>query len=177
MPSSYTNLIYHVVVETQDRRPIVRSDWREELHRYIGGIVMRRRGAFHEIGGCADHVHLLASFKAEPSVAAMLRLIKANSSKWVNERIMFAELRPDPSPATMLRLIKANSSKWVNEQEFLAERFSWQEGYAAFTVSASQMDRVRRYIQNQERHHRRYTYDVELAELVQRHQPRRGDIG
>ncbi len=302
MPSSYTHLIYHVVFGTQARRPLIERLWGDELYRYIGGIIMGQRGALHEIGGTADHVHILAGFKAEPPVATMLRMIKTSSSKWINRRkflgerfswqegyaafsvspsqlprvrryirnqdqvhrrctfdaeldllllrhevspvgpghskpasshtrlsyhIVFgtkyrqpviqppwrdelyrtidsiierqrgvlheingvadhlhllADFRAEPSVATMLRLIKTNSSKWVNEQEFLSERFSWQKGYAAFTVSFSQMDQVRRYIQNQEQHHRRYTLDAELDQLVKRHklsppQPRRGQIG
>ncbi len=296
MPSSYTNLLYHIVFSTKDRQPTILPTWRDELHRYIGGIVLRQHGVLHEINSLPDHVHLLVSLRAEPSVATTLRLVKANSSKWVNRRdflrerfgwqpgyaavsvsaskmeavcryirnqesrhrrlsfdeelkallrdrdlasdtrtrliyhIVFgtkyrrpvilptwreelyrqigdivsrqrgelyeingmpehlhllAHFRAEPSVAAMLRLIKTNSSKWVTGAGVLQDRFDWQVGYAAFSVSLSEVETVRRYIRNQEKHHRRFSYDVELKALLRRHeralsppptQPRRGDI-
>lgn len=95
----------------------------------------RRRNL--EIGGVEDHVHLLAKFKASVSVSDMLRLIKANSSKWANER--------------------------------MDGEFAWQEGYAAFSVSESQVVPVRRYIRNQVQHHRRQSYQEEFVALLERH--------
>ncbi len=139
MPSSYTDLIYHIVFDTRDRQPVILPPWREELYRYVGGILMRQRGVLHEIGGAEDHVHLLAGIKAEPSVAAMVRMIKTSSSKWINRR------------------------------KLAGERFAWQEGYAAFSVSLSQLSRVRHFLQSQERHHQRHTFDEELDLLLKRH--------
>ena len=81
-------------------------------------------GILLAIGGMPDHVHILARLKTDLSLAMMLKAVKGESSRWVN-----AEKRP-------------------------AQRFGWQEGYGAFSVSASHLERVRRYIHNQERHHR-----------------------
>jgi REP element-mobilizing transposase RayT len=86
-----------------------------------------------------DHVHLVAKFKADRSVAEMVRLIKVNSSKWVNER------HGEPG------------------------RFAWQSGYAAFSVSQSQLDGLRTYVRNQEAHHRTRSFQDEYREFLNRH--------
>jgi REP element-mobilizing transposase RayT len=112
---------------------------REELYRYIGGILRSNNGCLHEIGGVEDHIHLLAGIPATIPVA------------------------------DMIRLVKTNSSKWVNENQRLSGRFQWQTGYSAFSVSYSQMERVRRYIQDQEEHHRTHEFKEEFLELLKRH--------
>ena len=92
-----------------------------------------------EIGGMPDHLHILASFKADTAVATMLRRIKANSSGWMNRR---PEAR---------------------------SRFGWQTGYAAFSVSEPQVEKVRQYFRNQPEHHRRKTFQEESVELLRKH--------
>ena len=92
-----------------------------------------------EIGGMPEHIHVVAKFKAEPSVAEMIKTFKAKSSKWVNER-------PDQQG-----------------------RFSWQTGYGAFTVSASQLATVRQYVRNQEEHHRLVSFQEEFVALLKKH--------
>ncbi len=109
MPSTYANLLYHIPFSTKDRRRFTTPQLQSELHPYIGGIILDAGGVPIEIGGVADHIHILAKLPATISIADALRLIKANSSKWVGER-------PD-----------------------LARMFAWQTGYAAFTVSKSQV--------------------------------------
>lgn len=73
------------------------------------------------------------------------------------------------SVATMVKTIKSKSSKWLNTQPKSPGRFEWQRGYAAFSVSASQLDKVRRYVRNQEQHHRRTTIQEELRALLDKH--------
>jgi putative transposase len=85
MPNTYTNLLYHIVFSTKERAPLITDDLKEELYKYIGGIIREEGGVLLEIGGIEDHVHLLAKLKPAKSVSEMLRLIKANSSKWANE--------------------------------------------------------------------------------------------
>src|SRR5262245_16625154 len=82
MPSTYTNLLYHVIFSTKERRPFITSELRERLHPYIGGIIRDAGGEPIEIGGVADHVHILAELPSTLAVADALRLIKSNSSKW-----------------------------------------------------------------------------------------------
>jgi putative transposase len=92
-----------------------------------------------EIGGMPDHLHLLVQLKPVASLSDFLRVVKANSSKWFNERF--------ESP----------------------NKFAWQHGYAAFTVNESQSSRVRQYIQDQAEHHRQHDFKIELRELLTRH--------
>lgn len=139
MPSTYTNLLYHIIFSTKQRTPLINKDFQEELYCYIGGIIRAEGGTQLEIGGTSDHIHILAKFKPAISISDMLEKIKANSSKWVNDHKM--KLR----------------------------KFGWQEGYAAFTVSESQVPAVREYIQNQEEHHRKQTYQEEFVALLDRH--------
>ena len=139
MPSTYTNLLYHIIFSTKQRQRLITNDFKEELYRYIGGIIRAEGGIQLEIGGTDDHVHILA------------------------------KLKPAESVSQMLNRIKANSSKWINENEKSSVRFAWQEGFAAFTVSESQVEPVRQYIRNQEQHHRRLTFQDELLAFLQRH--------
>jgi len=140
MPSTYTNLLYHIIFSTKDRRPFINKKFREELLPYIGGIIRDAGGVPLEIGGVEDHVHIFAKFSPTLAIAEAVRLIKANSSKWAGER-------PD-----------------------LVRAFAWQTGYAAFTVSKSQAGSVRRYIRNQEEHHRKKSFKEELLALLEKHE-------
>ncbi len=139
MAGTFTNLLYHIVYSTKHRRSLIQSPLRDELYKYIGGIIRAEKGILLEVGGMPDHVHLVTRFKADSSVAEMLRLIKCNSSKWANER-------PDRT-----------------------EAFEWQTGYGAFTVSESQLAAVRNYVRNQEEHHRHRTFQEEFTELLRKH--------
>jgi REP element-mobilizing transposase RayT len=138
MPSTYTNLLYHIVFSTKNRKPFIQPDLRDELYPYLGGAIRDEGGILLERGGMSDHVHLLVKLPATIAFADFLRTIKANSSGWVRKR-------PD-----------------------FPTGFAWQVGYAAFTVSESQAEFVRRYIQNQERHHRRRTFKQELVTLLKK---------
>jgi REP element-mobilizing transposase RayT len=139
VPSSYTHLLYHLVFSTKDRRPLITPELRAELYPYIGGIIRNKPGILLDIGGMPDHVHLVA------------------------------RLRPDIALAEMLCVIKANSSKWANERRDLTTEFAWQKGYGAFTVSESQLAVVRHYVQMQEEHHRKQTFQEEFVALLKKH--------
>lgn len=138
MGSSYTQLLFHVVFSTKERQSLITPQLQEELYKYIEGIVRGEGGSLVEIGGIHDHVHLAVRLKADMSLADIVRRIKANSSKWVNER-------PDQKI-----------------------RFQWQEGYGAFTVSQSQLDKLLQYIRTQEEHHRKKTFQEELVEFLRK---------
>jgi putative transposase len=139
MASTFTNLLFHIVFSTKDRTPSIHEGLRERLYEYMGGIIRGERGTLLEIGGVPDHVHLLAKLKSDISIAEMVRLIKSNSSKWVNESI-------DPTG-----------------------RFEWQTGYGAFSVSESQAKKVQKYIANQESHHAKVSFRDELITLLKKH--------
>ena len=137
--STFTNLLFHIVYSTKYRKPVIEKSWQDDLYGYTGGIIRDHKGTLLCMGGVSDHVHLLAKLSPTIAVSDMLRLIKSNSSKMVNE--------------TMTLLIP----------------FEWQPGYAAFSVSESQYPRVRDYILNQEEHHRKKTFQEEFIELLEKH--------
>lgn len=139
MPSAYTHLVYHIVFSTRERRPLITPKLADELYPYIGGIVKEQHGTLLEIGGVEDHVHLVARLHPATSIAEIVRLVKANSSKWVREC--------------------GDLGKWLG----------WQTGYSAFTVSASQVATVRRYVKNQRQHHRKKSFKDELLVLLRKH--------
>ena len=107
---SYTKLTYHVIYGTKFREKRITEPFRERLYAYIGGIVRANKGHLIEIGGVEDHVHLVVNFSASQAVS------------------------------DTIRDVKASSSKWFNELEECKNRFEWQKGYSAFTVSYSQID-------------------------------------
>jgi len=139
MAHSYVMLVLHVVFSTKGRVPFIGASHRDRLYEYMGGIIRNERGILLAAGGMPDHVHLLARFRASVSLSEMLKLIKGRSSHWMNEL-------PD-----------------------LGYRFDWQEGYAAFSVSESQIVAVRKYILTQEQHHARRTFHQELVALLRKH--------
>ena len=138
MPGAYCNLLYHFVFSTKERRPLIAPAIKPRLREYIRGILKKDEGELLELDGVADHVHLLV------------------------------RLHPGCAVADALRMIKANSSKWMNETARRGPRFAWQEGYAAFTVSQSQVPRLLTYIRGQEKHHRRVDFRNELVALLRR---------
>ncbi|HYN19552.1 MAG TPA: IS200/IS605 family transposase [Thermoanaerobaculia bacterium] len=138
MATTFANLLYHVVFSTKNRLPSIRTEIREPLYEYMGGILRGEGGVLLEIGGMPNHVHLLTKLKTDVAVSVMVQKVKAKSSKWLNER--------HGSP----------------------ERFEWQAGYGIFSVSASLAEKVRRYIREQEEHHRRVSFRDELVTLLKR---------
>ncbi len=139
MPQSFACLHYHLVFSTRHREPWLTADLRPRLFDYLGGVLRAHDGCLVAAGGVEDHVHLLARLGREMAVAEALQLLKANSSKWVHET--------GAGPPA----------------------FGWQTGYAAFTVSLSQMDAVKSYLARQEEHHRTQTFQDEFRALLRRH--------
>jgi len=139
MGHTYTALRYHVDFGTKGRVPSIQPWVETRLYDYIGGIVRAENGIAIAIGGMPDHIHLLATFHPTTCVADLLRRIKANSSKWVHENL----------PGM--------------------QAFAWQTGYAAFTVSQSNLGEVEEYIRSQETHHARLSFKDEFVAFLQRH--------
>ena len=136
--STYTNLLFHIIYSTKYRKPTIDSVWQDELYAYIGGILRDSRGVLLKAGGIEDHIHLLA--KLPPTIAV----------------------------SDMLRLIKTNSSKWINEVKKPKKAFEWQPGYGAFSVSPSQVDRVVAYITKQHEHHHKITFQDEYRAFLKK---------
>ncbi len=130
---------YHFVFSTKERRRFLTPNIRERLFPFIGGIARQNKMKALQIGGVEDHVHILVSMPATLSISKAVQLLKGGSSKWLHETF------PD------CRLMQ------------------WQEKYGAFTVSVSQLDKIAKYIANQEEHHRKLTFQEELLMLLQKH--------
>ena len=137
--STFTNLLFHIIYSTKYRKAMIEKSWQDELYGYVGGIIRENKGTLLCMGGVDDHVHLLA--KLSPTIAI----------------------------SEMLRAIKANSSKMVNEQIKPRITFEWQSGYGAFSVSESQHEKVRAYILSQEEHHRKQSFEAEFIAILKRH--------
>jgi putative transposase len=133
---SFTNLLFHVVFSTKHREPSLDPEIRSRLFEYFAGLTRPDGDDLLSVNGTADHVHLLLRMRQDHRLADVIRNLKARSSQWI--RRSFPERRA----------------------------FTWQAGYAAFTVSQSQVNRVRQYIARQEQHHHRRTFAEELAALL-----------
>ena len=139
MAHTFTTLLIHTVFSTSERRPFLSEAMRPDAHAYMGGILKNLRADPIAIGGTSDHVHLLIGLPADLAIADCLCVVKTNSSRWIKER-------------------------WPERR-----LFSWQRGYGAFTVSESNRGAVIRYIQDQEQHHRRISFQEEFLVLLKKH--------
>lgn len=137
MANTFSQIYIQVVFAVQGRHSLIKTEWREELYKYITGIITNHEQKLLAIGGVADHIHILIGFKPNFEI-----------SKLVQE-------------------IKANSSRFINKRQFVRGKFSWQEGFGAFSYSRSQLDIVIRYIQNQEKHHAKKSFKSEFVEFLQ----------
>jgi putative transposase len=136
MSDSFTNLLYHIVFSTKERRPLITLDYEPRLYEYIGGTLRGLGGVSLELNGTADHVHLLA------------------------------KLRPDRALSDVLRKLKANASGWMHDVFPAVEDFSWQRGYGAFTVSESNVEEVRNYLRRQKEHHAKISFRDEFIQFL-----------
>ena len=139
MSSSYCNLLYHIVFSTKDREPWMIPSIGPRIHEYIGGAIRGEGGIALIVNGTADHIHILA------------------------------KLRQDKALSKLIGELKANSSGWVSRTFKQALGFAWQEGYGAFTVSESQVPKVRGYIEGQEEHHRSVSFLEEFKVILRAH--------
>lgn len=139
MAQTFTNLVAHLIYSTKNREPSIDAPLLAPLHAYLGGIIHELNGHPLIIGGVADHVHLLVRLPKNMALPDLMRVLKANSSKWVHETY--------PSK----------------------HAFAWQTGYAAFSVSESGVDEVRRYIAGQADHHRAVSFQDEYRAFLRRH--------
>jgi putative transposase len=137
MANTYSQIYIQTVFAVQGRQSLIKSEWKEELYKYISGIVSNHEQKLLAIGGIENHIHILIGLKANCEI-----------SKLVQE-------------------IKANSSRFINKRQFVKGKFSWQEGFGAFSYSRSQLDVVIKYIQNQERHHAKKSFKQEYLEFLE----------
>ena len=140
MSGTHHQLLYHFVFSRKNRKPYLQPETRSKMFEYLGGTVNGLDGIPFCIGGWVDHVHLLLKLKTSHRISDFMRELKAGSSKHFN----------DTSGSVF--------------------KFGWQDGYGAFTVSSSKQEDVTRYIQTQEAHHGKQTFEQEYVELLTRHE-------
>lgn len=141
MPQSLSAVYVHLIFSTKDRHPFLRDkNVRAALHEYLGGISKQLDCPPIRIGGAEDHVHILARLGRAVSQADGVKELKRVSNLWLKER------GPDYSD------------------------FQWQAGYAAFSVSQSNLEQVKDYITNQDEHHKKTTYQDELRAFLRKHE-------
>ena len=139
MANTFTQIYLHLVFAVQNRISLIQSEWKDELYKYITGIVQNNGHKLIAINGTANHVHIAVGYKPH-------------------------QLIPD-----LLQDIKGSSSKWINEKQFVHGKFNWQQGYGTFSFSHSQIDKVTKYIMNQEQHHKIKTFQDEYIELLKKY--------
>ncbi|MCM8531356.1 MAG: IS200/IS605 family transposase [Lentisphaeraceae bacterium] len=140
MAGTFTQLYYHIVFSTKERKPLLSPTIEVELYKYITGIIKNEEGFLYAIGGTSNHIHLLCSAPSKIALADLLKKVKGSSSAWLNQKY----------PSTT--------------------KFNWQAGYGAFSVSQSQLKAVTNYIKNQKEHHQKIDFKTELISLLEKHE-------
>lgn len=136
MANTYTQLYFHVVFAVKGRGNLIAKKWKDELYKYITGIISNKNQKLMIINGMPNHIHLLIGTK------------------------------PNCNLSDLVRDIKSNSTKWINEKQFINGKFTWQTGFGAFTVSQSQLSKITVYIKNQEEHHKVKSFKEEYIDFL-----------
>jgi REP element-mobilizing transposase RayT len=138
MANTYTQIYIQAVFAVKGRHNLLQKPWRQEVFKYIAGIIEGKGQKSIVVNGVADHVHV------------------------------FIGLKPTIAVSDLLRDVKNSSSKFINEQKFLQSKFEWQAGFGAFSYANSQVDQVYQYIFNQEEHHRTKTLKEEYIAFLEK---------
>lgn len=136
MANTYTQIHLHLVFAVKYRAALIHASWKDELYKYITGIIQNNGHKLLLINGMPDHLHILIGFRTTQSLADLMRDVKQMSSLWVNEK------------------------KWT------PFKFAWQEGYGAFSYGHSQLKTIIQYIEQQEIHHRKRTFLEEYKSFL-----------
>ena len=138
MANTYAQLHTQFVFAVKYRAALIQKTWKDELHKYITGIIQDNGHKMLQINSMPDHIHI------------------------------FIGMRPTQSIAALVQNVETESSKWIKNKKFCATPFAWQEGYGAFTVSSSMREDVRRYIERQEEHHRTRSFRDECTDFLRK---------
>ena len=135
--STFSKIYIQIVFAVRGRERLILPEWEDELYKYITGIVQNKEQKMLAINGMPDHIHIVIGMKPTCCLSDLVREVKKSSNTFVNEK--------DLSP-------------W---------KFSWQEGFGAFSYSPDDLDRVIRYVQNQKQHHQARNFRKEYDEILQ----------
>ncbi len=136
MANTYTQIHIQAVFTVQNRQCVIHNTWKDDLYKYISGIIQKNNHKLLCINGMPDHIHILFG------------------------------LRPAQSISDLMQDVKGSSSKWINDHKLVQGKFSWQEGYGAFSYSKSDVPNIIQYIADQTVHHRRKTFTEEYNEML-----------
>jgi putative transposase len=140
MANTYTQCYFHLVFAVRNREALVKKEWKDEMHKYITGIVQNHRHKMLAVNSMPDHTHILIGYN-------------------VNQLI------PD-----LVEEIKTSTNAWIKTKRLSGFKFDWQVGYGAFTHSHSRIDTVIKYILSQEKHHRKKSFEEEYLEMLERNE-------
>ena len=138
MANSYHQIYLQAVFVVKYRNAVIRKEWKSKLLGVIGNLIIEKNCKPIIVNGVEDHVHC------------------------------FIGLRPVVSVSELMKTVKAKSSKYINDHSLTQTRFEWQEGYGIFSYGQSQVDRVYKYIQNQEAHHQKQNFRDEYREFLRK---------
>jgi putative transposase len=136
MAGTFSQIYIQYIFSVKGRENLLQKPWRDEVFKYIVGIIKRKKQKPIIVNGVADHVHV------------------------------FVGLMPSMNISDLIRDIKNNSSHFINDQQYLQGKFSWQEGYGVFSYAHSQIESVYQYIANQEEHHKKKTFKEEYLDFL-----------
>ncbi|MGK9477966.1 IS200/IS605 family transposase [Melioribacter sp. OK-6-Me] len=140
MPGTYSQIYIHIVFAVKGRENLISPEWKDELYKYIAGIIKAKDQKPLIVNGMPDHIHV------------------------------FVGLKPSMKISDLVRDIKNNSSKFINDKKLIRGKFSWQEGYGVFSYSHSQIGNVYNYILNQENHHKKKTFREEYLDFLKKYE-------
>jgi putative transposase len=140
MANTYTQLYIHLVFSPKNRQALIKKSWKDDLEKYITGIVQTNGHKLLAIGAMPDHIHIFIGYN-------------------VNQLI-----------PTLVENIKTSSNQWVKDNNFSKYKFEWQKGYGAFSHSRAQLDTVVKYILNQEEHHKKKKFKDEYLEILRKNE-------
>ncbi len=140
MPNTFTQIYIHTIFAVQGRQSLIRPEWENKLYKYITGIVQNKEQKMLAVNGMPDHIHFVIGMK------------------------------PTCCLSDLVREVKKSSNDYIKENKFTKFKFSWQEGFGAFSNGHSQLDRVIAYIKNQKIHHKKKTFKEEYLGLLQKYQ-------
>jgi REP element-mobilizing transposase RayT len=138
MANTYSQILIHVVFTVKGRANLIDKRWRSELHKYISGIINSKGQKSIIVNGVEDHIHC------------------------------FIGLKPSMCLSDLIRDVKNNSSKFINENYLADRKFQWQEGFGAFSYATSEVKNVYNYILNQEEHHKKSSFKKEYLDLLEK---------
>jgi len=138
MANSYTQLYIQIVIVVKGRHCLIPKDKKEYLYKYITGIIQNKKHKLISINGISNHIHFLIG------------------------------LNPSEALSELVKEVKRCSTNFINEQKWLRSKFSWQKGFGGFSYSRSQLDKVVKYIENQEEHHKKRTFREEYIEMLKK---------